>query len=113
MLLPIRTESLAEYYEELSKTRKARKKFAHLYQVLIKLVNLNVRDENESHLKYSSIHLISCSTLEKPGLAALVYYNSTSNNLEANSFVVDFVEAEKINWKEIGQYKSCFFWVNL
>jgi hypothetical protein len=74
--------------------------FANLQEVLNMLMDLDVKDEYKARLRYSYKHLVPCGSRRNPNRIALISYNDTDNELESNSYIIDFFEAkEDINWE--------------
>jgi|SRR3989344_8154478 len=92
-------------------TKKHGKHFANLHEVLSMLMDLDVKNKDNAELRYSSVHLVPCANRENMGRTALVYYNDVDQQLESNSYIVDFIDIKDVDWKQV-EKENYLFWVH-
>lgn len=106
----IRTKTILDVIDTLEAIKKTNEKPASLHDVIIMLMKIDVKDETLAKLRYSSTHLVLCSTPNTPGLIALVTYNDTNSLTDSKSYVVDFYDIDRLFWN-MAEEEEWFFWV--
>lgn len=85
--------------------------FATLDEVLRELLKMEPASEDNLRLRYESNHMVPFGSIEDPGVTALITtLMGTGEPLIKGSFRIDFVQADKINWKKIEKDNNWVFW---
>ncbi len=101
--------SLKEYIEILEESKKRDGGFVNLHEVLNALMDLDVRDEANAELRYSSTHIVPSRTFNDLERTALIEYNDIENELESNSYVISFIDVKKFAWSVLAS-ANFFVW---
>ncbi len=85
--------------------------FATFDEVLRELLKMNPDSEDNLRLRYESNHMVPFGSIEDPGLTVLITpLMGTGKPLIKDSFRIDFVQADKINWKQVEKDNNWIFW---
>lgn len=106
----LEVKTLEGYMASQSTVTENGGRLATFNEVLTELLNMKPDSEGNIRLRYQSIHMVPFTNNEDSNLIALI---GNGEPLVKDSFRIDFVQFNKINWEQVEKDNDWIFWYTM